>query len=78
MTGCALLDNLMPARKNGKRLPCERLQEQNDKLTALVGHLMYVKPPEVTAILVNGQLLRFDELLADVGLRWESGNEVEA
>lgn len=32
MTGCPLLDSEYAARQNGKRLPCERLAEENDKL----------------------------------------------
>ena len=33
MTGCVMLDNVVTvARKNGKRLPCERLQADNAKL----------------------------------------------
>lgn len=29
MTGCPLLDSEYAARQNGKRLPCERLAEEN-------------------------------------------------
>lgn len=32
MTGCDLLDFGKPARQNGKRLPCERLQAENARL----------------------------------------------
>lgn len=32
MTGCPLLDSEYAARQNGKRLPCERLAEENAKL----------------------------------------------
>ena len=32
MTGCNLLDFGKPARQNGKRLPCERLMDENAKL----------------------------------------------
>lgn len=36
MTGCLVLDNtVIVARKNGKRLPCERLQAENTKLREL-------------------------------------------
>ena len=35
MTGCDLLDFGMPARQNGKRLPCERLMAENTKLREL-------------------------------------------
>lgn len=45
---------------------------ENDKLRELVAHLMYVKPNDVNAILHKGKLLRFDDLLAEVGMRWES------
>lgn len=35
MTGCVMLDNVVTvARKNGKQLPCERLQTENEKLRA--------------------------------------------
>jgi hypothetical protein len=47
------------------------LREENEKLRELVSHLMYVKPAEVTAIAYNGKLLRFDEMLAEVGMRFE-------
>lgn len=36
MTGCAILDSGIAARKNGKRLPCEALQADNAKLRELV------------------------------------------
>lgn len=36
MTGCPLLDSEYASRKNGKRLPCERLAEENAKLRELV------------------------------------------
>lgn len=36
MTGCPLLDSEYAARQNGKRLPCERLAEENAKLRELV------------------------------------------
>ena len=36
MTGCMVLENVKPpARKNGKRLPCEVLQVENAKLRRL-------------------------------------------
>jgi hypothetical protein len=47
------------------------LCDENEKLRELVSHLMYVKPAEVTAIVYNGKLLRFDEMLAEVGMRFE-------
>ena len=53
----------------------KQLEAENAKLRELVAHLMYVKPNDVNAILYKGKLLRFDDLLADVGMRWES--EVE-
>jgi hypothetical protein len=71
VTGCAILDSNIAARKNGKQLPCEALQADNAKLRELVCHLYYVKPRDVTSILVNGEVLDFDELMAEVGLRWE-------
>ena len=51
----------------------EQLKAENKKLKTLVGHLYYVKPRDVTSILVNGELLDFDELLLEVGLKWERG-----
>lgn len=36
MTGCPLLDSECAARQNGKRLPCERLAEENERLRELV------------------------------------------
>ena len=36
MTGCNLLDFGKPARQNGKRLPCERLMDENAKLRELL------------------------------------------
>lgn len=47
------------------------LEDENAKLRELVSHLMYVKPVEVTAIVHDGKLLRFDEMLAEVGMRFE-------
>jgi len=35
MTGCAILDGSITARKNGKRLPCEVLLAENAKLREL-------------------------------------------
>lgn len=35
MIGCPILDSGMPARKNGKRLPCEVLQAENERLRML-------------------------------------------
>ncbi len=39
MTGCNLLDFGKPARQNGKRLPCERLMDENSKLRELVDYM---------------------------------------
>lgn len=50
----------------------DRIKAENAKLRELVSHLMYVKPVEVTAIAYNGKLLRFDEMLAEVGMRYEA------
>lgn len=47
------------------------VEAENAKLRELVGHLMAVKPRDVTSIFFNGQVLRFDDLLEEVGLRWE-------
>ena len=49
----------------------QRANAENTKLLELVSHLYYVKPRDVTSILVNGEVLDFDELMAEVGLRWE-------
>lgn len=48
------------------------LREENARLRDLVAHLMFVKPDDVSAILYKGELLRFEDLLAEVGMRWES------
>lgn len=47
-----------------------KLEAENDKLRELVAHLMFVKPNDVSAILYKGELLRFEDLLAEVGMRW--------
>ena len=36
MTGCPMLDSEYAARQNGKRLPCERLAEENERLHAQI------------------------------------------
>ena len=36
MTGCNLLDFGKPVRQNGKRLPCERLMDENARLRELL------------------------------------------
>lgn len=48
-----------------------KLRHENERLRTLVCHLYYVKPRDVASILVNGKVLDFDELMAEVGLRWE-------
>ena len=48
-----------------------QLKDENEKLTTLVCHLMYVKPRDVTGIMYKGEVLHFDKLLEEVGLRWE-------
>ena len=45
--------------------------DEDAKLRELVCHLYYAKPRDVTSILVNGEVLDFDKLMAEVGLRWE-------
>lgn len=42
MTGCPLLDSEYAARQNGKRLPCERLAEENEKLRELCHDMLAV------------------------------------
>ena len=66
----ALVDAL---EQKNKRLEKEnaRLKERNEKLVTLVSHLMFVKPRDVTGIMHKGEVLRFDKLLEEVGLRWE-------
>lgn len=39
MTGCPLLDSEYAARQNGKRLPCERLAEENERLRELASRM---------------------------------------
>lgn len=41
MTGCPLLDSEYAARQNGKRLPCERLAEEDERLRELVRDIWY-------------------------------------
>ena len=48
-----------------------RLTDENEKLRKLVAYLMFVKPYYVKTIHCKGKLLRFDDLLAEVGMRWE-------
>lgn len=55
------------------RVERNKLERENAKLKEIVAHLMYVKPKHIDAILYKGKVLRFDDLLAEVGLRWESG-----
>jgi len=52
----------------------DNLKAENAKLRELVSHLMYVKPAQVTAITHDGKLFRFDEMLAEVGMRFEAEN----
>lgn len=54
------------------RVERDNLKRENAKLQEIVAHLMYVKPKHIDAILYKGKVLRFDDLLAEVGLRWES------
>lgn len=42
MTGCNILDFGTPARKNGKRLPCEALQVENERLRMLAFYAISV------------------------------------
>lgn len=53
----------------------DRIEAENAKLRKLVAHLMFVKPNDVSAILYEGELLRFEDLLAEVGMRWVSEAE---
>lgn len=54
------------------RVERDNLKRENAKLQEIVAHLMYVKPKHIDAILYKGKVLRFDDLLAEVGMRWES------
>jgi hypothetical protein len=54
------------------RVERNKLERENAKLKEIVAHLMYVKPKHIDAILYKGKVLRFDDLLAEVGLKWES------
>ena len=49
----------------------ERLKAENAKLRELACHLWYVKPRDVTSVLVEGKLVDLEELMESVGLRWE-------
>jgi hypothetical protein len=49
----------------------EELKSENTKLRELVCHLWYVKPRDVTSVLVEGRLVDLEELMESVGLRWE-------
>ena len=39
MTGCPLLDSEYASRQNGKRLPCERMSEEIERLRELVDYM---------------------------------------
>lgn len=41
MTGCSILDFGTPARKNGKKLPCEAMQVEISKLRTFIDGLMF-------------------------------------
>ena len=58
-----ILENVEP--ENAK------LKEENAKLRELACHLWYVKPRDVTSVLVEGRLVDLEELMESVGLRWE-------
>jgi len=47
------------------------LEKENMKLRKLVKYLMFVKPYYVKMIHCEGKLICFDDLLAEVGMRWE-------
>ena len=47
----------------------ELLKEKIEKLVTLVCHLYYVKPRDITGITYKGEVLHFDKLLEEVGLR---------
>jgi hypothetical protein len=53
------------------RQQVDKLQSENAKLRELVCHLWYVKPRDVTSVLVEGRLVDLEELMEGVGLRWE-------
>jgi cytochrome c556 len=48
-----------------------RVEERCAKLRELACHLWYVKPRDVTSVLVEGKLVDLEELMESVGLRWE-------
>jgi len=48
------------------------LLAENAKLRELACHLWYVKPRDVTSVLVEGKLVDLEELMESVGLRWEN------
>jgi hypothetical protein len=43
MTGCDMLDFGKPARKNGKRLPCQRMMAENYKLRQMVRSVLVLR-----------------------------------
>lgn len=47
MTGCDMLDFGKPARKNGKRLPCQRMMAENDKLRQMVRSVLVLRHDSV-------------------------------
>lgn len=49
----------------------DQLKAENAKLRELACHLWYVKPRDVTSVLVEGKLVDLEELMESVGLRWE-------
>lgn len=53
VTGCPVLDSEFVARQNGKRLPCERLAEENDRLREEVH---YLKKGDVLHVLTDQEL----------------------
>lgn len=53
VTGCPLLDSEFVARQNGKKLPCERLADENARLREEVRHL---KKGDVLHVLTDQEL----------------------
>ena len=60
MTGCPLLDSEFVARQHGKRLPCERLAEENDKL------LMRLNAEHIVRQNVERENAKLRELVRDM------------
>lgn len=64
MSGCPLLDSEYAARQNGKRLPCERLADENAKLRELCASLYEFAMSEYP----DGTELNFADRMCELGV----------